>query len=542
VAIRNVSYPCYHLWFLFLFFKTITNFPRALNPNAQNKEQRVSVVHVIEMPMKVISPDPSYSFFMMLNTYAAALTSHFANLRSLHSYKAHYILRDSNRALSVKLPSILVRLSQILPSQNKSSRTGRPWAKNTIQLTFKGLELDDPKLNSTHSPLEHPSPSTSQISRRSTTVITTARMVIDVSKSLSVLQERVDKDIAFNAKTGVFVFRLRSKVGDSIIPLLVERVNQIERLVDFVEVLHNHSETLTCETLTLGKIVFSYASSTMRPNSDPLALTQELYQATIDFGTVDTVMRLVLDSGNPHIRIVDYLSKALNGREGLDGVATLLPLTLPVLRGADSVEMAWAPIPDKGEVVVLVRAVDHFIIRYQLIAPEPRQTEEQTMRTASIEIRLRNRKGQPWWYISRVEEVKDKDEINEALQPVWDSSGDGWQGMRTGAVAQPGGIEQMMGQVDDIMRNLELHPAAPSQIPDQPPTRKVQQQQQPAQLQQARQQPPQRPPQQQPRQKPQGMMHAQHQQRQQPTPNNSQSQGQSQGRNNSMQREIVEID
>ena len=190
----------------------------------------------------------------MLNTYAAALSSHFANLRALHSYKANYILRDSSRALFVKLPSILVRLSQILPSQNRSSRTGKPWAKNTIQLAFKGLELVQTSVDPAQNIPSDLSSSPAQIVRNTTTVITTARMVIDVSKSLSVLQERVDKDIAFNAKTGVFVFRLRSRVGDSIIQLLIERVNQIERLVDFVEVLHNHSDTLTCETLTLGKL------------------------------------------------------------------------------------------------------------------------------------------------------------------------------------------------------------------------------------------------------------------------------------------------
>jgi len=489
--------------------------------------------------MKATSPNPSYSFFMMLNTYAAALTSHFANLRSLHFYKANYILRDSKRASSVKLPYILVRLSQILPSQNRSSRTGKPWAKNTIQLSFKGLELSEPIENTAQLPVSDSSPSATQIVRGSTSVITTARMVIDVSKSLSVLQERVDKDIAFNAKTGVFVFRLHSRVGDSIIPQLIERVNQIERLVDFVEVLHNHSETLTCETLTLGKIVFSYAASTLGKSNETLPPAQDLYQATIDFGTVDTVMRLVLDSGNPHIRIVDYLSKALNGREGLDGVATLLPLTLPILRAADSVELAWAPIQEKGEVVVLVRAVDHFIVRYQLIAPGPGNDGQPTVRIASIQIKLRNRKGQPWWYISRVEEISGADDINELLQPVWDSSGDGWQGMRTGAVAQPGGIEQLIGQVDEIMRSLDLGPTVPPHIPNQPPQKL--QQHQPSQPQQPRQQPAQRLSQQQPRQKPQGLMHPQ-QQRQQPTPNNSQSQGQNQGRVNPMQREIVEID
>lgn len=357
------------------------------------------------------------------------------------------------------------------------------------------------------------------------------------SKSLVNINEKVDKDIAFDPDSGSFAFRLRSRVGDSVLPDLVERLVRVERLVEFIQVLQKHEKALKCETVSLGKIIFNYGKAPAINGSDLMDLdaTSHPYKATVDFSAMENSMTLVLERENPHLRIADFLAKVLNSPEGLDGVATLLPLTLPVLRGFDAIENAWTPVPDvdKGEVHINVRAVDWYMIRYNIKQPSTNPDSRPKTRKIQLEVRLRHRRGAPWWYIKRSDTVardtisrspKELDDIDEALKPVWNSKGLGWEGMRVSGVARMDGVEELLGRLDEVMRNLPIPdavapaaaqaaaqaaaPAAPPPI--LPPTKQA------------------RPP------------APQQQQRQQPTPNQSQSQ--SQGRNNGIKREIVEID
>ncbi len=164
-------------------------------------------------------------------------------------------------------------------------------------------------------------------------------------------------------------------------------------------------------------------------------------------------MGLILEKGNPHLRSADNLAKVLNGAEGLDGVATLLPLTLPIVRGLDSIETTWTsdPLSQKGEVFTNVRAADWYIIRYNLNQNtiQPSNSQLQT-RKVMFEIKMRQRRGAPWWYIRRIDNSRNKeaDDLDEALKLLWASSGAGWQGMRLSGVAQGNGAEELLVKLD----------------------------------------------------------------------------------------------
>jgi len=437
------------------------------------------------------------------------------------------------------VPSIYIRLSNLLPSGNKSSRTGKPWAKDTILLAFQGLETatpedkaeapeavpPTPQLQAPNTPVVPQPPAGGSvlppIQEESTVMITEARMVVPVPAALSILKEKVDQEIAFHSQTGTFAFRLRSKVGEDVIPSLIERINRVEKLVDFVEVLHKHENSLKCESISLGKIVFTYGSSSANAMDIDGVKT---YRAIVDFGAADNSMTLVFDEGNPHLRIADNLTRVLNQNQGLDGVATLLPLTLPALRGLDAIEAAWSPLSETGEALIFVRAVEWYIIRYNLTTLSPDADSLPTIRKVIFDIKLQQRRGEPWWYIRRINPTpndKEGDDIDAALKPLWNDSGDGWRGMRVSAVAQPHGAEGLLSKLDEVIRTLDPgpKPAVPAQIA---PVAPMQAQPQPIKG-------PVRQPQLQ-------------QQRQQPTPSQSQSQGSSQGRGNLVKREIVEID
>lgn len=513
-------------------FSAGTNLP-SVNSTPDVKPPSAKVSVSVEMRIKGLTPAPTYSFLSRLNLFAAALISHYTNLRALHARRCFHTLRDGNPALSIRVPYIIFRLSELIPSKNKSSRTGKAWANDSVKLTFQGLEPlprkeilppPNPSPNVQTQILNTPAARTqpanatgvpTQLGQdEGVVIVTEARMIVPVPKALTILKERVDRDIAFDAKTGSFAFRLRSKVGETVIPAFVERAIRVERLVDFIEVLHKHEKLLTCEYISLGRIIFTYRStySSASPDTIPI-VCPESYKAIVDFGVTDSLMTLIFEQGNPHLRIADNLTQVLNGSQGLDGVATLLPLTLPALRAFDALEGAWAPLSIKGEAFVLVRAVEWFIVRYNLFLSGSSMT-----RTIIFEIKLQQRKGEPWWYVRRIDtREKDGDEIDVALKPLWNSNGQGWRGMRANAVAQPSGVEELLGKLDDIMRTVtsaapgrEVVSAAP--VPTQArPTARA----------------------------PEAPMKMQ-QHRQQQTPGQSQSQDSERG--NPLKREIVEID
>jgi mediator of RNA polymerase II transcription subunit 14 len=496
------------------------------NLSSNNITQSRRITSSIKIPTKVASPVPTYEFLSTLNIFAAALVSDYCNLRALHAKRTAFMLRKGKPSKAVTLPSIYIRLEELIPSKGRSARTGQKWARDVVRLSFQGLELLPQKPSNAVTPASPRNQAPSEVApqrpifQESAVMITEARMIIPKPNALVNINERVDRDIAFDAESGSFAFRLRSRVGESVIPELVERLIRVERLVEFIQVLQKHESALKCQTVSLGKIIFTYGNISPNSGSDAMDLdsTSHLYKATVDFSTVENTMALILERENPHLRIADHLGKVLNGTEGLDGVATLLPLTLPVLHGLDAIEAAWTPsqYTEKGEVFMNVRAVDWYIIRYNLKQTSPTPNLSPRVRKIMFEVRLRQRRGDPWWYIRRTDNSRNKetDDIDEAIKPLWSAKGAGWQGMRVSGVAQAGGVEELLEKIDEIVRNLpvgefEASVAIPAVVPASAPPKQT---------------------------RPQGPQ--QQQRQQQPTPNQSQNQG----RNNPMKREIVEID
>jgi len=270
------------------------------------------------------------------------------------------------------------------------------------------------------------------------------------------------RDIAFHPDTGSFAFRLRSNIGEPVIHNLVERAIRVERLVDFVQVLEKHKKTLKCVTVSLGKIIFTY--KTTPPAKDPGTIevddSSEVYKATIDFSAKEETIVILLERGNPHLRIVDYLNLLINDQLlGLDTVAKVLGLTLSINRGLDAIEAAWVSdtLSQKGDVFVNVRASDWYMIRYNLDQP-PIEGSPQPRRKVVFEVRLRHRRGEPWWWIRRTGNTREKeqDELDQALKPLWTSSGLNWKGLKSSAVGEGKGAEDLLVKLDELVRKFAM--------------------------------------------------------------------------------------
>lgn len=513
-------------------------------PRNQKRDTSVKILSSLSIPIWNLSPNPTYGFLANLHIFAAALLSGFVNSKWLHLNRIHYKSRHNNNIPSpAKLPTIVTRLSELLAalSRDKRSFAGKRLSlKDAVQLTFQGLETraahpkpissdpSPPAQQQLQVPIPGPqlpnsiSPQLVNPSSEEVFAVMEARIVFSPPPpALQRIKENIDRDIAFHQNSGACSLRIRSKVGESIMTILVERVVRIERLVSFIHILQTQGNNIRCQTISLGRIAFTYGKASPIANGNTMRIDGDHpkeHTALVDFSASDNTMTLVLEHGNPHLEIIDHLTRILNGKEGLDGVAKLLPLTLPVLQGLDAIEMAWASVKN-GEAYVNVRAADWYIIRYDISHPASNNASVlPKIQKIMFEVRLRHRRSKPWWYIGRIiARDQQPDGIDAALKPVWNANGEGWLGMRVSGVAQEHGVEELLGKTDEAVRSYvdsEGATEAPALATGAAPSQSA-----PAQP------------------RPKGAIPPQRQQ--QPTPNHSQN---SQGRNNQMKREVVEID
>lgn len=467
-------------WWLFERYVVLNSYRSPLIFCSVESPQGRAIGSHICIPINSISPTPSYAFMSTLNVFVAAILSNYANTKALHLLQAFHAVQIADKPQKgVVLPSVYARLSQLLPSKNVVSRTGKPWAKDVIRITFQGLETLYSQTTLTDSPesaqsiktdsqasdvippqvsLQKPQPPQSVA-----VIVTEAKMMVPLPKSVITINDQIDRDIAFHADSGCFAFRLRSRVGEAVIPDLVERVTRVERLVDYVQVLQSHEPYLKCEAVTLGKISFSYAMRIDMDVSTPDRLkSDQRLNASIDFSNVEKII-LVLDVGDPHLRILDLLNQTLNSSQGFTGVAKLLPVTLPALRGLDALQATWKDLSNLGECFVLVRAAECYIIRYIINHSQATPDQPPRSRKFNFVLKLQDRKGSPFWHVRRADTVEGgKDALDNALQSVWNAKGEKWLGMRLSGVASPLAIEGLLSAVDDVVRSVALNPVESS--------------------------------------------------------------------------------
>ncbi|KFX93018.1 hypothetical protein V490_05036 [Pseudogymnoascus sp. VKM F-3557] len=424
----------------------------------------------IQLPLKSVSPAPTYAFLSSLHLLSTSMISYYTNMRALHSRRAKFMLRNtSKRTVSSRQgqPALCVMLSTLLPSKNKSPRTGKPWAKDVLKISFQGIEALEPKettspaVGSDQSPSNPPTapsgPVSSQDGEEGAIMIAEGHMETAIPAGLLVKQQ-VDKDIAFHPSTSAFAFRLQARVGEPSIAPLIERLQRVERLVDFVQVITAHPDSLHCESVSLSRLIFSYGCvQSAGPNQSHAESPR--YQAIIDFSSQSSQLELQLEAGNPHIRILDHLTKILKSPLGLHGLATILPLTLPVLRALDAAEDSWEDIPS-SELQILCRAADWYAVRYILtpLGDGDNSKTPPAPKRVVFEIRLHRRGNVPWWCMRRDQKHNPAtvDPLDLALrEKVWTGGEKGvWMGMQCAAIAQTGGAEAMVSRVDAAMRDM----------------------------------------------------------------------------------------
>lgn len=362
---------------------------------------------VFKIPMdefKSLLTDASYSTLAQIERMAVGMISKYADARQLvYERIRHQFGRRCANLPEAESAVLHMRLSQKRSPATLQTRSPMdlPWINEAVALAFQGL---DPTTNS---------------------AIHTAsgRLKTPMSKIKS-LASANDRPPAFHPKSGAFAFRLLSSVGESTIPMVLQRLSSIDRLIYFLNSIRTHK--LFCHEVSLNHVEFVYASA-------PSPLKAKLYLCA------DAPQRIALEKENPHVRIQDFISSIISSPDGLSRAIRVLGITLPLLRALARIEASYP----SEQVTVLPRSAVTYEVRYQY----PR---------GCYDITLRVRRDETMWMV-RDRTANYTGEINEqvtdGMKRLGRATAEGWRGMREGIAASVVGVEDLLGKIDEVYRN-----------------------------------------------------------------------------------------
>jgi mediator of RNA polymerase II transcription subunit 14 len=361
---------------------------------------------VFKLPMggfKSLVTNASYLTLAQIERTAIGMISKYVDSRQLVYEKIrHQFEQRRAKSSEADLAVLHMRFSRKRsPSTlHTPSPMGLPWINEVVTLAFQGL---DPMTNS---------------------AIHTASGRLKTSISnIESLTSTIDRSIAFHPKSGAFAFRLLSSVGESTIPLVVQRLSCIDRLIYFLNSIKTHK--LSCHAVSLNHVEFVYAPS-------PSPLKAKLYFPS------DAPQRISLDRDNPHLRIQDFISSIISSPDGISHAIRLLRTTLPLLQALARIEASYP----SEQVTILPRSAEWYEVRYQY--PQ-----------GCYDVKLRLRRDETMWMVRDrpVGKAEGKSEqVADGMRRLARTSAEGWRGMTSGIVASIAGIEDLVGKIDELYR------------------------------------------------------------------------------------------
>ncbi|KAI1499182.1 mediator complex subunit MED14-domain-containing protein [Biscogniauxia marginata] len=436
---------------------------------ATNHSTEPQVSSFTQLPLSSGAPNLSDKFFSSLTVFTAAMISHITDLRTLHNRKMKHTTRDGvNYSLpaNIKIPAVYIRLADILAQRRstESKNKAPSWAYDYVKIVFKGM-------NNRSSVAAMPTQDTTVTSEghRLHTLVDARIKVTDPSR-FALLGGRVERDVAFNERLGVFAFRLEAAIGNTILDTLIHRLQALEQLVDCVDAIRRSDRDIQCEEITLNKVVVRYSD---QPKSSGNSATQQAvhhWKATLDLRPDD--VKLSLERGNPQLRVLDIFQNILNSELRFRNLPFFLSGMLPLHRALDSIEDAWESLAmnDKGQVNIFSAHMDWFNIHYVLPG-------RNVLRRLTLQVRLRARQADVEWHIFREEAGTAKqpdDEFRRLLQKVWNAENRGWRGLNDSAAVDIDHVGELVRGIDEAVRSLAMQsPTAVKQMQPKvaPPTK-----------------------------------------------------------------------
>ncbi|KAG5952270.1 hypothetical protein E4U53_001285 [Claviceps sorghi] len=442
-----------------------------------------------KIPLNNGYPELSDTFWNNLAFFTTGLIVGSIDLRELHRQRIK--TRSSNRTPSsalplVLLPSIEIALSALFPAmainrddlESDSSvseddgscenlemlsliqRAGsmvsgrkKAWAEDVVNISFKGIRSLAPIDGLNDDGL------------RNARLICTSEAIIKarIPTRFVSLSGLADGDVSYDPRRGQFLLRIERAVGKSMLGTLKSRIMAVDRFVNFLEAMDSAGGSITTDLVTLRRITFHYSERTCnRQQAEEQRHGQDVikgqgsrppmrWRVVLDLANKD--IDIELEKGNPHLRVLDLMRKLVNCDDGISGLMSWLPASLPALQAIDEIASQWVPLvtAGRGHFEFSMKTVAWMNLGYAIRTGKKRQSRK----TVSIDVKLKARRGEAWWHVWRSDDDADsQDVVSKALKRVWDSKGEGWLGLATGAAGQPqGGVVAMLLAVDEAIRS-----------------------------------------------------------------------------------------
>jgi mediator of RNA polymerase II transcription subunit 14 len=386
---------------------------------------------------------------------------------SIAKYATNVMAEIEPRGLNLQRAPVADKTSDDLGSvttyvQTADLRVARPatahWAAQVVQLKYLGpAPMTIPEFKAfiaSRGSLQRQSPPLR--------VIAEATVGVRNRANFDLFPHKLDRMVLYDHRRGMFTLRFRADVGSGVIPLLKERMEELDRLVDIVEALRRGGKHVVADTITLRNITFTY-DSVLPPNQLPTASqdAQPPYKLQLILTKEkDVDVDVVLERGNPHLRVIDYLRAAANSPT-FSKLPAWFIFTLPLFRALERMQDAWDPVLAKGQGACYIfhKSLDLVTVRFVVSGAQARRV--------NLDIQPRDKEGNLMWHVHRpttdANATNENDEFNKVLkQRVWSANGTGFKGLVNGATASwDSGIENLVALVSETVLTLVGTPAPP---------------------------------------------------------------------------------
>jgi len=275
-------------------------------------------------------------------------------------------------------------------------------------------------------------------------------------KSLVPLVSKMDPSLLLQDKGGGFALRLLVPAGHSVILGLFERLQRLECVISILQSLIQKG--MEPRSLSLSQISFSYGPDKKLSGRFDIDVSGPSLSTYVDvpqaLSKADPLFQLLLrvrfDSPSPHRRISESLTVALNHRfseSGVDSILGYMSDTFPLLHCFDQITLKPAQT-ESSLVHVTVRTPTSFQVHYPRL-------------NSRFRLSARPRQGRSVWVLedSNRSASPDRSQIIAAVrEKVYNSKGDGWQGLGDGAISNIDKVGGLLSRLHECMSACHLVP------------------------------------------------------------------------------------
>ncbi|KAJ9357254.1 mediator complex subunit MED14-domain-containing protein [Paecilomyces variotii] len=373
-----------------------------------------------------------YASFANLEHSLAGLLALYANARYLEDLDCvHSFPQARNLQLEhgPRVPDLFIRFepSRLPAGVQISCPTGlrkSRFLKETVCLSFQGIDSQTKRV-----------------------IIVAHGQFTAPMRTVWALASNSDNSVAFQRKGRGFAMRFLVTAGNSMIGPLFDRLQRLECVLSILEALDR--KNIRTRSMSLSRLDFTYGAQQDLHASIRIK-GPESSQSLYDKGTVDlqpktAPLRLQLeinfDQSNPHRRISHSLSSVLNDNGAVSGVnhmANLLTLTIPLLQALDRITCGASRDPPSK---VFVTARDAKV--YQIYYPHHRYR---------FLITVGQHRDRIAWILRDARTAQEKSnpgQLESKLRErIYNSQGEGWKGLGTGAVADVQKVGNLLSELD----------------------------------------------------------------------------------------------